>query len=158
MHPLPAVSNVGRCPVSALVVWIQSNCVLPPHDVRRMAGAEPFLRLVHWIVRRRVDGSSLRALGRSLRDVRCFRDHLGGRIRGKLGGAAKPDAALRIWRIHAVHDAVGPSVNHQSVDPCLVQIGTRKEAMPTKNRFSYTFTVLILVFLTPGEMSCTSSP
>jgi hypothetical protein len=75
-----------------------------------------------------------------------------------LGGAAKPDAALRIWRIHAVHDAVGPSVNHQSVDPCLVQIGTRKKAMPTKNRFTYTFTILILIFLILGEMSCTSSP
>jgi hypothetical protein len=124
-----------------------------------MAGAEPFLRLVQWKRSRRVDGSSLRALGRFLGDMRGFPDHLGGWIRRKLGAAPKPDSALRNWRIHAVHDdAVGPIVNHLSVDPCLVQISTRKNPMPTKNRFTYTLTMLNIAFLTFGEVSCTSSP
>jgi hypothetical protein len=90
--------------------------------------------------------------------MRCIRDHLDRWILGKLCAAAKPVAGLRIWRIRAVHDAVGPSINHQSVDPCLVQIGARKKAMPTKNRFTYTLTILNIAFLTFGEMSCTSSP
>jgi hypothetical protein len=91
--------------------------------------------------------------------MRCFPDHLGGWIPRKLGAAAKPASALRIRRIHAVHDdAVGPIVNHHSVDPCLVQIGTRKRAMPRKNRFTYTLTILNIAFLTFGAISCTSSP
>jgi hypothetical protein len=121
-----------------------------------MARAEPFLRVIYRInVGRRINSAALRARGRFFGDMRGFRDYFGW-VRGKLGGATKPDADLRIWCICAVHDAIGPSVNHSGIDPGVVQVSVRKLKI-MKTRFAHIVATLSIALLTFAEVSCTSS-